>query len=83
MYLRLSLWAFTTSAVIEFISILELYQIDPQQLHILIIKVVLSPKNTVKFKKKYGCRVLKIILLSLLHTYQENTISKETSFLEH
>ena len=36
-----------------------------------------------KLQKKYGYGVLKIILSSPQLTYQENTISKHTGFLEN
>ena len=49
----------------------------------LIIKVVLSPKNEMKLRMKYGYGVLKIILSSLLLTYQESTILKQTGFTEN
>ena len=42
-----------------------------QQLHIFLIKVLLSPKNAMKSQKKYGYGVLKIITSSPQHTYQE------------
>ena len=42
-----------------------------QQLNLLIIKVLSSPKNAMKSQKKYGYDVLKIIILSLKCTYQE------------
>ena len=52
----------THTAIIEAIGILELCHTVLQQLYILIIKVVLSPKNAMKLQKKYGYGVLKIIL---------------------
>ena len=40
-------------------------------------------ENAMNVQKKYGYNVLKTILLSLRHTYQENTILKKTSFVEN
>ena len=67
----------------EAIRILALYQTALQQLHLLIIKMALSPKNEMNLRKKYGYGVLKIILSSLQLTYQKNKILKQTSFLEN
>ena len=39
---------------------------------IVYIKVTLSPKNAMNLQKRYGYGVLKIIILSLQLTYQEN-----------
>ena len=45
-----------------------IYQTAVKQMHILTIKVALSPKNAMKLPKRYGYEVLKIILSSLRHT---------------
>ena len=71
------------TAIKEAISVFELCQTALQQVHILIVKVVLSPKNAMNLQKKYGYGVLKIIILSLQLTYQENTVLKQTGFLEN
>lgn len=49
-------------AIIEAVSKLELCQTVQQQLHILMIKVILNPKNAIKLQKKYGYGFLKMIL---------------------
>ena len=66
------------TAIKEAISVFELCQTALQQVHILIVKVVLSPKNAMNLQKKYGYGVL-----SLQLTYQENTVLKQTGFLEN
>ena len=80
---RLPLQKFAHTVITEAISISELCQTALQQLHILITKVILRTKNAINLQKKYSYGVLKIILLSLRHTYEENTILKQTSFLEN
>ena len=77
------MYEFAHTTIVEAISISELCQTGLQQLHVLIIKAVLRSKNAMKLQKKYGCGILKIILSILRHKCQENTIMKQTSFLEN
>ena len=54
-----------------------------QQLNLLIIKVLSSPKNAMKSQKKYGYGVFKNnYFISEIHI-PGNTILKETSFLKN
>ena len=50
-------------------------------IRVILIKVILSRKNTMKSQKKYGHGVIKIMLSFLLQKYQENTVLKQTNFL--
>ena len=61
----------------------KLCQTALQQLHILIIKVLSSPKSAMELQRKYGYGVLKVNFSSLQLTYEENAILKQIGFPEN
>ena len=77
--LRQSLQEFARTAVIEAISISELYQTALQKLYILITKVVLTRKSAMIFPKKYGYGVLQIIICAEHIPGKHNTEAVEFS----
>ena len=62
----IGIWTYCHNRSYKHIRVI--YQTAVKQMHILIIKVALSPKNAMKLPKRYGYGVLKMVLSSLRHT---------------